>query len=97
MTTLFARGQKWGRSCGVSQCRFIRSSEAPGHASVALGVNDQESPSTILEVFEGRLKLIALNQESDALSVVVEFNDKGEILHVEVNGVPHALVVHQPG
>ena len=58
--------------------------------------DDQESPSTILDVFEGRLKLIALNQESDALRVVVEFGDTGEILHVEINGVPYALVVHQP-
>lgn len=56
----------------------------------------QEPPSVILDVFEGRVKLIAFNQESDEPRVVVEFGDKGEILHVEINGVPHANVVHQP-
>ena len=50
----------------------------------------------ILDVFEGRVKVVAFNQETDEPRVVVEFGDKGEILHVEINGVPHALVVHQP-
>ena len=56
----------------------------------------QEPLSEILDVIEGRLKLIAFDQQADAPRVVVEFGNSGEILHVEVNGVPHALVVHQP-
>lgn len=54
------------------------------------------SPSGILDVFKGRMKLIAFDQETDEPRVVVEFGDAGEILHVEMNGVPHDLVVHQP-
>lgn len=45
----------------------------------------QEPLREILNLFEGRLKLVAVNQETDAPRVVVEFGDKGEILHVEIN------------
>jgi len=55
-----------------------------------------ETPSAILDVCEGRVKLLAFDQESDDPRLVVEFGDKGEILHVEINGVPYAAVVHQP-
>lgn len=59
--------------------------------------NAQQSASEIMDVCEGRVKLVAFDQESDEPRVVVEFGDKGEILHVEINGVPHALVVQQTG
>ena len=42
------------------------------------------------------MKLVAFDQESDESRVVVEFGEKGEILHVEINGVPHTLVMRQP-
>lgn len=50
----------------------------------------------ILDMFVNRMRLIAFYQQADAPHVVVEFGDAGEILHVEINGVPHARVVHQP-
>lgn len=58
--------------------------------------DSQESPIAFMDVFEDRLKLIVFYQQADAPRVVVEFGDKGEILHVEINGLPHASVVHRP-
>lgn len=55
-----------------------------------------ETPSAILDVYAGRAKLCAFDQDSDEPRVVVEFGDKGEILRVAISGVPHARVVHQP-
>ena len=55
-----------------------------------------------MDVFEGRVKLIAFYQQSDAPRVAVEFGDKGEILHREINGVaarprrPPALTTNRP-
>ncbi len=76
--------------------RFIRSSEAPGHDPVTHRVNGDETPSVILDVFEGRVTLLAFNQETDEPRVLVEFGDKGEIVRVVIDGVPFAIVVQQP-
>ena len=89
---------------GEGFTRYVEGRWIRGHwdaHGLQLSLDDKfaplDTPTAILDVFEGRVKLVAFDQESDNPKVIVEFGDKGEILHVEIDGVPFANVVHRPG